>query len=158
MNNKLNKMPGFAGEASVYQTINHYRSAGKNFQSVGNTTVTPQGCGWIKGGVCGAAIAGGTVLCTSACLGGPAPCVACWAGALAIVGYGFCRDCIPGWMRSLINLAEGGGGGTGSGSGGTGGGGRPNPRPVRCEVGEKCCEHDENGNCIDCVPRTARCR
>lgn len=96
-------MPGFSAESTVYQTQNHYQAAASAMLLAGGKPiVTPQGCGWIKGTVCGAAIAGGTVLCTSACLAGPAPCVACWSGALAIVGYGFCRDCIPRWMRAVI--------------------------------------------------------
>ena len=104
-------MPGFTAEASLYKTSNHYRfAAGGSFLSDGKTTVTLQGCGFVERIVCGSAIVGGTVLCTSACLSGPAPCAACWTGALAIVGYGFCRDCIPAWMRALIDIFEGGGG------------------------------------------------
>lgn len=116
-------MPAFTAEASLYQTINHYQSAaGGSYLLNGNpTSVTPQACGWIKGGVCGTFIAGGTVLCVSACLAGPAACALCWAGFLGGL-YGFCRDCIPGWMRALIDAFESGGGGSGGGGGGGGGG------------------------------------
>src|SRR5262245_13902131 len=111
-------MPGFSGEASVYRTGHHYRAAVSGIVPAQfGAAVTPQACGWIKGGVCGVAIAGGTVLCTAACLTGPAQCVGCWTGALAIVGYGFCRDCIPAWMRAVIDAVGGGGGGSGGGGG-----------------------------------------
>ncbi len=147
------KMPGFTAEASLYQAINHYRSpAGGSFLVNGNTTITPQACGWVKGGVCGTFIAGGTVLCVSACLGGPAACALCWAGFLGGL-YGFCRDCIPGWMRALIDAFESGGSG-GGGGGGSGGGG---PRPIGCEVDEKCCERDADRNCVLCIPHNAAC-
>ena len=57
-------MPGFTAEVSLYQTNNHYRvTAGGSFLSVGNATVTPQDCGWIKGGLCGFVIAGGVAAC-----------------------------------------------------------------------------------------------
>ena len=142
-------IPSFTAEASLYQTKNHYRGAvSGSFQGAGNATVTPQACGWIKGITCGAAIAGGTALCTAACLSGPAACAGCWAGALAIVGYGFCRDCIPGWMRSLIDIFESGGGG-GTSGGGSGGGGGGVPR--------RCCERDPFGKCLISVPRNAEC-
>jgi hypothetical protein len=58
-------MPAFTAEASLYQTNNHYRfGAGWSFLCDGNLIVTPQGCGWIEGIVCGGAIAGSIVLCT----------------------------------------------------------------------------------------------
>jgi hypothetical protein len=132
-------MPGFTAETSLYQTNNLYRSAVGGFLNNWNTTVTPQGCGILKGITCGVAIAGGTVLCTSACLAGPAPCVGCWTGALAIVGYGFCRDCIPAWMRALIDVFDGGGSGGGGGGGGGG----------CCPPGRTCCGSCESGRCDD---------
>lgn len=148
-----NNIPGFTGEASLYHTNNHYFTTGGGFLSEGHAIVTPQACGWIRGITCGGAIAGGVVLCTSICLGGgPAACYACWAGALGLIGFGFCRDCIPKWMRDLIDAFENGGGGGGGGSGGGGG-----PRPIGCEINEKCCERDAEGNCILCWPRTAPC-
>jgi hypothetical protein len=139
-------MPAFTAEASLYQTNNHYRFAvGGSFLSDGNTTVTPQACGWFKGIICGAAIAGGSVLCIDACLAGPAPCALCWTGALSIVGYGFCRDCIPAWMRALIDIFEGGGGGGGGGSGGGGGG------------NVECCEFNDDGTCAIRKPPHGQC-
>lgn len=126
-------MPRFTAEASLYQTNNHYRStAGRSFLSDGNTTVTPQDCGWLKGGACGIVIGGGVTVCTASCLASPAlgglPCWVCWTGFLGL-SYGFCRDCIPGWMRHLLDLVEGGGGGGGGGGG-----------PCGCPRGTtKCC-------------------
>jgi hypothetical protein len=37
-----------------------------------------------------------------------------------------------------------------------GGSGAP-PRPLGCEVGEKCCERDEEGNCQLCIFHSAAC-
>src|SRR5207245_10084624 len=101
-------VPGFTAEGSLYKTNNHYWfAAGGSFLSDGNTTVAPQACRWyFEGPICATAIASGIALCTGACLAGPAPCALCWPTALAIVGYGFCRDCIPGWMRALIDTVE----------------------------------------------------
>jgi hypothetical protein len=144
-------MPGFTAESSLYRTNNHYLTAGGSFSSDGHVTLAPQACGWIKGITCGVAIGGGVTLCTAACLGGgPAACYACWAGALAIVGFGFCRDCIPKWMRDLVDAFESGGGGDGGGSGGGGGGGGGG-------VPRRCCERNEFGRCILWVPRDAEC-
>src|SRR6266496_750549 len=100
-------MPGFTAEGSLYKTNNHYRFAeGRSFLNDKNTTVTPQGCGWVEGPVCGAIIVGGIGLCTASCLASPElgglPCYGCWAAYLGGL-YGFCRDCIPGWMRALID-------------------------------------------------------
>jgi hypothetical protein len=151
-------VPLFNAEASLYRTGTHYVQSGAASLSAGGSAITPQSCGWIKGITCGAAIAGGTALCTASCFAGPAACAACWAGALAIVGYGFCKDCIPAWMRALIDTFEGGGGGGGGGgSTGGGGGGRPHPRPIGCDPGEKCCEHDAEGNCTLCIPHNFAC-
>lgn len=126
-------MPRFTAEASLYQTNNHYRfAASGSFLSDGNTTVTLQGCGWVKGAVCGGFITAGTGLCTLTCLtGGPALCAGCWAVALGAV-YSSCKDCIPGWMKALIDAFDSGGGG--------GGGGVLCSRGGACgEVGDKPC-------------------
>jgi hypothetical protein len=108
-------MPRFTAEASLYQTNNHYRfTAGGGYLSNGSTTVTPQGCGWFEGGVCGTFITAGILSCTASCVAGPAtggiPCYLCWTGVLGGL-FGFCRNCIPAWMRALVDLGEGGGGG-----------------------------------------------
>ena len=43
-------LPGFTAERSLYKTNNHYQfAAGGSVLSDGNTTVTPQACGWIQG-------------------------------------------------------------------------------------------------------------
>jgi hypothetical protein len=146
------KMPGFTAETSLYKTNNHYRlNAIGSSLSAGNTTVTPQGCGIGETIFCGTAIAGGSVLCVSACLAGPAPCVTCWTGVLAIVGYGFCRDCIPGWMRAVIDIFD-------SGSGGGGGGSSPPPPPSCCPRGQRCCGSCASGTCDDaCISPGQSC-
>ncbi len=142
-------MPGFAAEASVYKTNNHYRlTTGGSFRSDGNTNVVPQGCGWVKGSLCGVVIVGGAAACTVACLapGGQAGCYFCWVGFLG-ASFAFCKDCIPDWMRAIIDAFEGGGGGDGGGGGGGGG------------VPKKCCEWDETrpGHCILWVPKGGEC-
>jgi hypothetical protein len=141
-------MPGFTAEESLYQTNNHYRlGAGGGYLSSVSTTVTPQGCGLIKGAVCGGFIAGGTGLCTLTCLtGDPVLCAGCWVTALGAI-YSSCKSCIPGWMRALIDAFESGGG---AGSGGGRGGG-----PVRDP--RRCCERSEFGRCIHSVPTKEAC-
>lgn len=148
-------MPGFTGESTFYRTKNQYRATASGiFLDDSNATVTPQGCGWAKGITCGAVIAGGVVVCTASCLAGPAtggiPCYLCWSGYLGAL-YGFCRDCIPGWMRDLIDLAEGGGGG---GSGGGGGGGDPLSH-LRCCGLNKLCKC--GGRCVTNSDGTRSC-
>ena len=176
-------MPGMAAEASVYKTTNHYTS-GRDFSNNLYTTVTPQDCGVIDTIVCGGAIVVGSTLCAGICLdprAGPRGCVACWTAALDIVGFVTCRDCIPAWMRAIIDAFDGGPGGQPSccppGTTCSCGGhcvgnllctgtclspgqacpGPPPPPPIGCGVGQKCCERDDQGNCIDCIPVNQRC-
>ena len=33
----------------------------------------------------------------------------------------------------------------------------PPHTPIGCDVNEKCCERETNGDCILCIPRTASC-
>jgi hypothetical protein len=156
-------LPGFTAEASLYKTNNRYRSSAGGFSADGNA-VAPQDCGFTKGLFCGTFIAGGTVVCTASCLASPAlggiPCWVCWTGFLGGL-YGFCRDCIPGWMKALIDLAEG----APTAPPATGGGGLPPPTkgPCGCPLGSRCC-----GKCIkipgqglqcdgDCVPKAMAC-
>ncbi len=126
------KMPGFSAEASLYRTTNHYGfAAGGSFLSDGSTTVIPQDCGFIKWLSCGVLIGTGVIVCGGACASGIA--VAC-AGCIATVFGGTlaidCYDCLPEWIRDVI---EGGGsGGGGGGGGGTGG-------PCGCPRGTRCC-------------------
>jgi hypothetical protein len=141
-------MPGFAAEASLYHTNNHYRlAAGGPFLSGnGITTVIPQGCGWGKTILCGAGVAFGGAVCVGICLDpllGPAPCYVCWATALPGSLLAFCKDCIPGWMRAIIDAFESGGG--------DGGGGADLCCPVNqtCKCGGKCVR-DPNGR-LSCV-------
>jgi hypothetical protein len=131
-------MPGFTAEASLYQTNNHYRcAAGGSFLNDGNTAVIPQDCGLARGIACGGLITLGAAACTAFCFSGPGPCIGCWTIYLGGL-YGTCRDCIPGWMRALIDLADGGG------NGGNGGG--PSC-PSGCCSPNRCCEMDANGKC-----------
>lgn len=133
-------LPGFTAEASVYKTTNYYRLGAKgSFLNDGKSTITPQGCGIIEGIVCGTAIAGATVLCTSACTSGPVACALCFSSALGITLFGFCRDCIP------FDI------------GGNGGGGE-NP-PIPCSTigqacgsgGRFCCSRDPSGVELRCL-------
>ncbi len=160
------KLPGFAAESSVYRTNNHYRlAAGATYLSEGNATIVPQDCGVLQGIECGAFIAAGAVFCTADCLAGAAagpaggfPCWACWTAFLG-GATAACWDCIPAWMKALIDEFESGGGSGGGGGafGGGAGGGQ-----CGCPVGEKCC-----GNCVKkgglrmcdglCVRRNQQC-
>jgi len=122
-------MPGYAAEASLYRTNSHYAAArGGGFLSNGTTSVLPQGCGWLEGGICGTFIAASTAACIALCLdGGPIACAGCWTTALGPL-FGLCKDCIPAWMRALIDEFESGGGGGGGGSG----------PPLCCPIGRSC--------------------
>jgi len=153
-------LPGFTAEASAYRTKHQYRMAAGSFAGDGTGSVVPQGCGWIKGGLCAAVIGGGVVVCTASCLASPElggfPCYACWTGFLGATS-GFCKDCIPGWMRLIIGSFESGGGGGGS----TGGGGGGSSHPP-CPTGQKCCGDlvKMGGHLVcegDCVPRKDAC-
>jgi hypothetical protein len=140
-------MPSFTADASLYQARNHYRSAAAGrFLDDGRATVTPQGCGWVEGGLCGTLIGVGAVACAALCLeGGPGPCAGCWSVYLGGL-YQLCHDCIPAWMRALIDAFEGNGGGGGGGGG---------PVPQCCPQGRTCrcggrCVTNPNGT-ISCV-------
>lgn len=127
-------MPMFNADASLYRAQNHYRStAAANHPGDEGLTVIPQSCGWFKGAFCGTVIGLGAVACTALCYYGPGPCLACWTAELGGV-YQTCHDCIPAWMRALVDAASGDGGG-----GGVGGGGGSD--------GRVCCEMDESGRC-----------
>jgi hypothetical protein len=146
-------MPGFAAEASLYKTNNHYRfSPSGGFQADGNAMVTPQGCGWIKGSICGGIIVGGIAVCTASCVAGVASggisCGICWVGYLGAL-YGFCKDCIPEWMKALIDAVSDDGGGSSGGSGGSGG---STSGPCHCPVGTRCC-----GTCVKVSGRAPYC-
>jgi hypothetical protein len=158
-------LPSFTAEASLYKTANRYRGSAGSFASDGNV-VAAQDCGFTTGLVCGTFITGGVVVCTASCLASPAlggiPCLVCWTGFLGGL-YGFCRDCIPAWMRALLDLAESGGGSNGGGGSGGGGGGGVPKGQCGCPAGQRCC-----GNCIkvpgqglqcdgDCTPKAMAC-
>jgi hypothetical protein len=137
-------MPRFTAEASLYHTNNHYWSAGGSFLSDGNTTVTPQGCGIFEKLRCGFFVGLGVAGCTALCLdGGPPACAACWAAIFPADLYINCRDCIPSWMRALIDIFEGGGGD------GAGGGGQINDcTTTGCGPGQVCCDCVSPGRCM----------
>jgi hypothetical protein len=133
-------MPGFTAETSLYQTNNHYRSAGGSFPNNWNTTVTPQGCGifssefWTCAGYVAAVSGFCTAVCVAASTLGPpgwAVCFGCAVGVIGETALVACRDCLPGAIRDVINqyLSQDGGGG---------GGGRT-PPPPRCSSTQKCC-------------------
>jgi hypothetical protein len=129
-------LPGFTAEAGVYRTNNHYRlAAGGTFLGGAKTTAVPQGCGLFQGIFCGAVIALGSAACLAFCLSGPAPCFGCWTIELGGL-YESCKDCIPAWMKALIDEFEGGGGSGGGGGGGGGG-------STCCPPGKRCC-----GTCV----------
>jgi hypothetical protein len=99
-------MPSFTADASLYQARNHYRStAAGRFLDDGRATVTPQACGLAKGIICGTFIGAGAAACAAFCFSGPVPCAGCWAFYLGGL-YQFCHDCIPEWMRDLIDAVE----------------------------------------------------
>jgi hypothetical protein len=126
-------MPSFTADASLYQARNHYRStAAGRFLDDGRATVTPQACGLAKGIICGTFIGAGAAACAAFCFSGPVPCAGCWAFYLGGL-YQFCHDCIPEWMRDLIDAVEGNGGGGG-------GGGVPQccPHGKTCRCGGRC--------------------
>lgn len=176
-------VPGFNAETSLYKSSNHYRlAASGNFLGDGNAFVVPQGCGRIKTGVCAVGVLGAGTLCAAVCIeSSGAFCAACIAIVLPGSLYGFCRDCLPGWIRAILDAfdSSGGGGvelpccppGTVCKCGGhcelgqcTGpclppGAACPPtpPPPTVCEPGEKCCEHDEHGNCTECIPHNWKC-
>lgn len=128
------QMPGFTAEASMYRSKNLYQSsAAAGLLRDSGTGVVPQDCGWASGILCGTLIGVGAAACTAFCFSGPGPCAACWLAYLGGV-YQFCHDCIPAWMRALVDEFESGGGSGGGGGGGGGGG--------CCPPGKRCC-----GNC-----------
>ena len=140
-------MPGYAAEASLYRTNSHYAVArGGGFLSNGNATLVPQGCGVFQGIFCGSIIAAGGAACAALCLYGPAPCAGCWITFLGGL-YGSCKDCIPGWMKDLIDIFESGG------SGGGGGSGPPRCCPVgtTCRCGGQCVTVNGQLRCVDGV-------
>jgi hypothetical protein len=130
-------MPMFNADASLYPARNVYRStAAANSPRDEGLTVIPQSCGLFKGIFCGTVITAGSAACAALCIeGGPVPCAACWTTALGAI-YQTCHDCIPGWMRALVDAA--GGGGSGGSGGGGGGIRRCCPAGRECRCGGQC--------------------
>jgi hypothetical protein len=82
-----------------------------------NANVVSQDCGLVQGILCGVEVGATAAACTAICLGyGPGPCVVCVAAALGSA-YEFCIDCLPAWIRAIMDLFESGGGGGGGGGG-----------------------------------------
>ena len=137
------QVPGFTAEACMYRTPNLYRSsAAAGIARDGNAGVLLQDCGIGRGILCGTLIATGAAACTALCFGGPAPCATCW---LAYLGglFQFCHDCIPEWMKDLIDEFESGGGGGGGG----GGGSRCCPVGTACRCGGRCVKVGGGSEC-----------
>jgi hypothetical protein len=131
-------LPSFHADASLYRSTNLYAMLpGANSPSPGRSvSVTQQSCGVVAGITCGAVIGGAVVVCTASCLAGAAagplggiPCYYCIAGFLGAT-YGFCKDCLPAWIRAVIGNSGGGGGG----------GGLPQccPQGTKCSCGGVC--------------------
>jgi hypothetical protein len=130
------QLPNFTAEASIYQTTSHYRlTAGGDVLAHRNGNVVPQDCGWFQGIFCGVVVLATTAACSALCFGGPIPCGVCVTAALG-ASYGACKDCLPSWIRALLDIFESGGGGGGGGGGG--------PIPC-CPNGSSCCG--------ECLPR-----
>jgi hypothetical protein len=131
------QLPNFTAEASIYQTKSHYRHiAGGSHLVYGNGNIFPQDCGFFTGTFwfCLATVASTTAACALLCLdGGPQACGVCVTAALG-ADYGECKDCLPGWIRALLDIFEGGGGGGG------GGGPPPDCTATGCGPGAMCCE------------------
>lgn len=138
-------LPGYTADASVYRTINLYRSTvGGSFAGDGSAAVAPQSCEWYdpKSWACGVAIAAATVGCGASCeVVGPA-CYICWVGLIAGALAG-CEDCLPTWVKGLIDQY-------GAGNGSSGGG--DEPQPVQCQPGQKYCSKQRI-----CVSKGALC-
>src|ERR1700722_3748549 len=135
-------LPGFTADVSLYRTANLYRSTARGHLGAdGTAQVLPQGCGLAKSIECGAFVTAGAATCTALCLApgeGPLLCIACWSAFFPAGTWGFCQDCLPGWLQDLIGAVGGGEGGGGGG----GGGPSPNPR-CGCPAGTAC-----QGGCV----------
>jgi hypothetical protein len=120
------QLPNFTAEESIYHSTNHYRhTAGGSLLAHENGTFIPQGCGIFESIFCPVAVVAVGLTCTAICAdalatagASLAPCYVCVTAALG-ASYGACKDCLPAWIRDLINLFESGGGGEGGGGGGT---------------------------------------
>src|SRR5262245_46476067 len=98
-------MPRFAAEASLYQTNNRYRfAAGGSSLSDGTTAVTPQGCGLS----CAIATVGIGIVCGGACAFNPLTCAACVSLLLSADACIPCYDCLPKFIRDLLDQIPGG--------------------------------------------------
>jgi hypothetical protein len=142
-------IPGFAAERSLYQTKNHYWLAADGGSRIsGNETVTPQGCGFVEGLVCGALIPIATTFCVGTCVeSGGLACAACFSVALG-AAYSACKDCLPAWIRAIIDSGSGDGGGGGGGGGGT----TTTHGPCGCPLRTRCC-----GKCVKMPGRAPFC-
>jgi hypothetical protein len=138
-------MPGMVGEASVYKTNNHYRSSAIGRLIIHkNVDVVPQQCDWLFKIACGPVIAGGLAACGTTCAaaweaGGPLggyPCYLCLMAYDSFVGGGFnyCKECLPAWIRAIIDFFENGGGG------GDSGGPLHDCTTTGCPSGLVCCD------------------
>ena len=135
---KSMNLPQYNADSSLYRSTTPYNSTyGGSFMGNTTATVTPQSCGFLSATLCVAAVGTVGVVCAASCLAGAAagpgggiPCYACVVGLLGAT-YGFCKDCLPAWIRAAIGNSDGGS---------TGGGGVPEccPQGLKCSCGGKC--------------------
>jgi hypothetical protein len=141
------RMPGFTGEASLYRTDNHYRfAAGSGFVNNGSANIIPQDCGFWKTLECGFFTAATEAACALLCLSGapPVACYGCVVGVGGLSVYINCKDCLPGWLRDILNLVDHGGDG-----GGGGGGSMCCPHNQICSCGGRCVNVNGQLRCVD---------
>ena len=144
-------LPNFNADASLYRSTNiYFSSLSASLPGNVSPTITPQSCGVLSGTLCAAAVGTVGVVCAASCLAGAAagplggiPCYGCVVGVLG-AAYGFCKDCLPGWIRAIIGN---------NGGGSTGGGGVPPccPLGTTCKCGGTC--QTVNGK-LQCVGGT----
>lgn len=161
-------LPGFAAEASLYRSNAHYSLSSCPGYVSGNQ-VSPQSCGFFK-----------NIFCTTL-FGGCMGCMLAWPEIDKILGcfavcltgwYLYCEDCLdiidippsdpsccpPGTVCSCGGHCVGNLLCTGTClRPGAACPPPPPPPPIGCEVGQKCCERDEQGNCTNCIPHNWGC-
>lgn len=139
-------IPGFAAEASLYQSRRHYRQSATPSYAGQDATVAPQGCDFFHEIFCPVVVAVAAAACYAICHDTPPLCKPCLVAALG-VDIGGCIDCLPEWVRDIIN-------GVGNGGGGAGGvgGQRCCPIGTKCSCGGKCMKvYGDGGVRVECV-------
>ena len=153
-------IPTFAAEASLYKSTRLYRGYGgrTRLDTASNVVAAASDCEIACGvadatclaactasgpftPLCWAGCQVATVLCLSRCQGGGGDPSCCPPGTTCSCGghcfSGLCTGiCLPPGAACPPP---------------------PPPPPIGCEVGEKCCERDEDGNCTLCIPHNQGC-